>query len=343
MRFLAVTSLILIIAPLLIGLPWGGHLRHTAAVFPIGFFLELVLFQLIAFPAGYFGISFRLTCYVFAALLVALSLISLIYCIRHRVSSFMKPKMPEKWEWVYLILFLGLLAVQIVLAVRMDLTEMSYDDNWYVTWANDTVNMDRMFVISDATGLASRFNVHRAMQTTLVFPSMLTVLSKVPVVTVEHTVLQVFCIILAYSVYAYMAGVLFERRDHQLIFLVVMAMLYIAGYYSHYSTTFRLLGPNYQGKAVLAVSLTPLVFTLLFQKLDEPYDRTLSFLLVLLSIAATACSLIGTVTIIVNVGIPVVLSLFGRQRSWKRLRYLFWTGIMPAFYAGIYLLYRFSV
>ena len=343
MRFLAVTLLILMIAPLLLGLPWGAYLGHCSAVFPIGFFMELVLFQLVAFPLGYFRISFRLTCCIFAALLAILSAISLAYSLRHHLFSSLNRIRLKKWDWVYLVLFLGLLAVQVVLAVRMDLTEMSYDDNWYVTWANDTINMDQMFVISHTTGLAASFNVHRAMQTTLVFPSMLTIFTGVPVVTVEHTVLQVFNILLAYSVYAYMAGVLFDRRDHQLIFLVLLAALYIAGYYSHYSTTFRLLGPNYQGKAVLAVSLTPLVFTLLFQKLDEPYDKRLSLLLVFLSAAATACSLIGTVTIVVNVGIPVVLSLFGRQRSWKQLRYLFWTSVMPAFYAGIYLLYRFSV
>lgn len=94
-------------------------------------------------------------------------------------------------------------------------------------------------------------------------------------------------------------------------------MLHIYGYNSQYSITFRLLGPNYQGKAVLAASLFPFLFTFLIQKLQEEFDWRAGALLLIISASAAALTLFGVPTMIMNTSLVIVLSLFRKDRRWN--------------------------
>lgn len=336
----------LLLIPVLLGAKWttvlpkGNHYRISAC-FPIGFFVELAIFQLLEVPIAYLHLPFTLLCWVFA-------IIASLYCV-HAV-SFVKRRKPfvirlprlNGWETFYLIVFLGLLGWQMINGFLMDTTIWSYDDAAYVTYAADTLRFDAIQTIDPYTGIAIPFDAHRALQGWLYFPAFLSKISGISVAAMERTVLQTFDILLAYAVYAYMASVLFERKDNGLIFLIFLSVLYIFGWYSQYSVTFRLLGPNYQGKAVLAVSLLPLLFTLLIQMLERAYSRRKGILLMLLSMAATSMTMFGAVTFMLHTTLVVVLSLFHRDRQWKHLRYIPWGVSLPALYCGVYFLYKYG-
>jgi len=330
----------LVVAPLCLGLPWTKIVKNKAFIFPIGFFIELALYQLLAFPMAFFDMSLKTLTWTFVLLLIVACLVSIKF--GKDEIKLQKPRI-NGLEWVYLVVAILLISFQIWKAISMDRTYMSYDDSWYVTWASDALNTGRLFRTNYATGIADRFDIHRAMQSSLIFPASLSYLSGLSLTIVEHTILQVYYTILAYCVYWAMANVLFKDTDNKLIFVILLAVFYIFGHYSHYSTTFRLLGPNYQGKAVLAVSLTPLVFSLLFDSIMEEFNKYNCLLYCLLSIAATSCTLIGTVTIVLNVSIPIVLSLIRPQRQFKYLLYIVSASVMPAFYALIYLIDRFLI
>ena len=115
--------------------------------------------------------------------------------------------------------------------------------------------------------------------------------------------------------------------------------MHIYGFYSQYSITFRLLGPNYQGKAVLAASLCPLLFALMMRILEYEYRRRAGVLLLLLSIAATGLTMFGAAVFLMNTVLVITVAMFRRKRYWKHLRYIAWGGIMPAIYGCIYLIY----
>ena len=55
-------------------------------------------------------------------------------------------------------------------------------------------------------------------------------------------------ILIAYATYVLLAKRLFRQRDNRLIFMVLIEVLYIYGFYSNYSATFRLLGAPWKGK-----------------------------------------------------------------------------------------------
>ena len=242
----------------------------------------------------------------------------------------------------YLIVFLGLLVFQLYNGFVRDTTYWSYDDAMYVTYAADTIRYDSIQTIYAYTGIAARFNATRAMQGWLYYPAFLSKISSIPVAVMERTILETYDILLAYIVYAYMASVLFARKDNGLIFLIILSVLHIYGWYSQYSVTFRLLGPNYQGKAVMAVSVLPLLFTFLIQVLRRSYSRLIGTLLLLFSAAASSLSLFGAVTMAVNTTLVVGLYALSKRSCRRRLRYIPWGCVLPVMYCGAFFLYKYG-
>ena len=351
--------LFFIIIPVILGLPWQKVIGTREVMsticgcYSLGSFIQQALFQVIAFSCAICRISFTKLAWYYTIELLIVCIISWMVAIKIKVVSIgrlcimseitKKIKSLTIYEWIYLTAFIGLFIMQIILAIRTSTTYMSVDDAWYVTWGADALEMDRQYIVDDVTGVASLLNIHRAMQSSIVYPAYLAKLTGLNITIIEHTIQSVFCVILAYCVYVYMADDLFEERENQYIFLLLISLLYVFGYYSNYSTTFRLLGPNWQGKAILAVSLTPWVFTFVRKLIDREYEFKSGMLLVILSIAATAYSLIGIGTFVAITYIPFLLSMLGKKRQVKHIIYLIMVSVFPIIYSGIYIFYRFMV
>lgn len=339
-------TVFLFIAPVLLGGPWTALLPRKnryrlCACFPIGFFVELAIFQLLEVPVAFLHLPFTLLCWLFGVVVVVGSVYAGFLMMRKQPFAIRLPGL-NGWEAFYLTVFLGLLCWQMYNGFSRDMTVWSYDDAAYVTYAADTIRFNAIQTIDPYTGIAIPFNAFRALQGWLCFPAFLSAITDISVAAMERTVLETFDILLAYMVYAYMASVLFEKKDNGLIFLILLSVLHVYGWYSQYSVTFRLLGPNYQGKAVLAVSLFPLLFTLLIQMLEKAYSRKAGLLLMLLSAAATSLTMFGAVTVMLNTTLVVGLSVFRRERQWKHLWYIPWGVSLPALYCGLYFLYKFG-
>lgn len=339
-------AVFLFLAPVLLGVPWTTLLPNKnryrmLACFPIGFFVELAVFQLLEVPIAFLRLRFRLLCWIFSAVLIGASIYGIVFIRKHKPFTLKLPKL-NRWETFYMIVFLGLLGLQLYNGFVRDTTYWSYDDATYVTYAADTIRYDSIQTIYAYTGIATRFNATRALQGWLYYPAFLSKISSIPVTVMERTILETYDILLAYVVYAYMASVLFTRKDNGLIFLIILSVLHIYGWYSQYSVTFRLLGPNYQGKAVMAVSVLPLLFTFLIQTLKRSYDRLIGFLLLLLSAAASSLSLFGAVTIAVNTTLVVGTYSLGKRSRHRRLRYIPWACVLPVMYCGAFFLYKYG-
>lgn len=332
--------LFLIFFPITIGLPWTRLLpkknfSRILACFPIGLFVELAIFHLVVAPMGYLHLPFTLMCWIFVGIVV-------VYGIWSTWSVVKKPPFavrfsyPGKWAIFYLTVFLVLVGIQMYRGFTRDTTVWSYDDAMYVTYAADTLRYNAIQMIDPYTGIAQAFDVRRALQTSLYYPAFLSMITSIPVTVMERTILETYNILLAYIVYAYMASVLYRKAEDGLIFLIILCFVHIYGWYSQYSVTFRLLGPNYQGKAVLAVSFFPLLFTLMIQMLAKRYSVKYGVLLLLLSASAGSLTMFGNATMVVNTVLVLGLSLFRRDRQWKYLRYIPWATVFPMIGLCIY-------
>lgn len=340
-------TVFLFIAPIILGTPWTTLLPkknryRLCACFPIGVFVELAFFQLLEVPIAFLHLPFTLLCWVFGATVFVICAYSVFRFKSERPFLFKLPRL-NGWEVFYLAVFLGLLGWQMYNGFSRDTTYWSYDDSAYVTYAADTIRYNAIQTIDPYTGIAMAFNRARALQGWLYYPAFLSLISSVPVTVMERTILETYDILLAYLIYAYMASVLFSRKEEGLIFLIFLSLLHVFGWYSQYSMTFRLLGPNYQGKAVLAVSFFPLLFTLLIQVLGRSYSIRCGILLLLLSVAASSFTMFGAATVILNTTLVVGLSLFRRRTRWNHLLYIPWSICLPVFYLGVYFLGRFPL
>ncbi len=339
--------LILLVAPLALGIPWTQTLPsrnryRLLAALPMGFFTELAIFLFLAVPFGFLQGSFSLLCILFAVILLLCCGVGIAAAIRT------KPVVNRKLtfsggEYLYLIIFLVLLGWQMYNGLVLDPTYWTYDDAGYIGYAADALRFDKMQVVNESTGLAQNplTNATRLIQSSLYFPAMLSFFSAVPVTTMERTILEVYNIMLAYTVYAYMASVIWEKKENGLIFLIILSVLHIYGYYSQYSITFRLLGPNYQGKAVLAASLVPFLFTYLIQILQDGYDRKSGAFLLIVSAAAVSLTLFGVPAMMMNSVLVIVLSIFRKQNNRRYLLYIPWACALPVIYGCIYFIYRY--
>lgn len=343
--------ILLILFPLLIGSIWNQKKNKAISAVVIdtymrGYYTMLAIFQLFCVPMCFAKAEFHILVTVYTITLVLLSTVAAFRMYKKKVihkacygfNSVILPQL-SKAEWFYLVLFAVFMIWQLYYALFYSTTYMSYDDATYLVYANAAIHDDHMYLTGVSTGIAHNLDFQRALQSSIIFISYLSKITMINVPTMAHTVMAVQLILMSYATYYLMAGVLFKKRENRLIFMVLVAALYIFGYYSHYSMTFRLLGPIWQGKAILQVVLTPYLFVYVPEIFRERYSYVNGLMLMILSIAATSLSLGGTGTIIIIIAIVgFLLTLTGR--SWKNLVYLLWGSVAPAIYAVIYLVLR---
>lgn len=324
------------------GLPWvrlGGAksaIVKLCFAYVAGYFMRLTLFHTVALPMTILGMHFSTMANAFTVLLVVACVISVWLgrgAIRvKRVKLNLTP-----FEIIYCVAFIGLLLFQLYMAIVMDPTTMTYDDTSYTAYSSDALATDYMFITDPKTGMFAQLGF-RAIQSSLMFPAYITRMTGMPVPMVERTFSYALNLLLAYGSYIYMAEDLYKKRENRFIFLILLSVIYIFGYHSHYSMTFRLLGPNSQGKAILAVTLVPFMFVLMRKWLARSYYWKRGAFLFLLSDSACALSLMGAGYVLAIVVLLTLLSLFRKERHWKHLLYPVWAGAMPCIYLVAYIL-----
>ena len=149
---------------------------------------------------------------------------------------------------------------------------MGYDNATYTTYGSDALTTDLLFQTGVMTGTFAPLSGRQAFMTVLIYNAWITKMTGIPITMVMRTVQAVYVFILAFMVYAYMAEDLFASRDNRYVFLLILSFLYLFGYYSHYSATFRLLGPSAEGKVVATTELTPLLLILMKKKMTGKSD-----------------------------------------------------------------------
>ena len=344
---------LILITPYILGFPFRrifeakNRLLQFGICYVAGYFIRLAIFHVICFPMVLFQCNFTLAARIFAVVLLTIS--SLIIVLNKKeiitggdlgkakcgIKTWIKSH--TRYEFIYLMAFLAVFAFQLYQVVRMDITYMGYDDATYATYGSDALETDTMFLVDEMTGVSSILYDRKAFMTALIYNAWITRMTGIPITMVERTVQPFYILLLAYTVYAYMAEDLIKKRENRYIFLLLLSLLYLFGYYSHYSATFRLLGPSAQGKAIATTILTPFVFVLLRKKLASEYDWKFGLFLLILSNAATGLSLWGMGMFVATTTLLTILMMFTKERRWRNTLYLLWANVFPVIYLVIYI------
>lgn len=338
-----------VIVPILIGGLFQTDICKTKVSqifyrYAVGFFVMLAVYQLLEVPMALMYVKFHVLVATYSVALIVMISVA-VWRMKKNGKFYGYLECENKknrigvYGWIYFLFFLGVVLCQLYHAIFFQLGEMSLDDAVYVAYANDAVELDMLFNIDPYSGNYTAVNIQRLLQASLIYPSYIARITNIPVAVMEHTLWPVFLIVMAYGVYYVIAERLFKKQENRFLFLFMIALLYNYGYFSHYSTSFRLLGAIWQGKAILAIILNFLYLYIYSYAYSNSYSKKTSCLLFILSVSSVALTLGGVIsTMVISCTLFVLFGI--KNRCLGNVKYLICSNVMPSIYAIFYLLLR---
>ena len=281
---------------------------------------------------------------VVIALLLLLWIKKDLKAIKASLSNFkewIKDKLQQlkanKFLLVYVIAFTILLIVQLYFAFAYEINEWSYDDYDYVVNSQDTITTDTIAYANYVNGEMPYTAEKRAVTAWPTFIAYMAKVSSFEVTTVCHTIMPVILLLVAYAVYYYIASFVFKDAENRFIFLMLLSVANIFGLYSHYSSTFRLLGAIWQGKALLTAVAIPFFTIYLFETYKNKFDKHKVMPLIMVSLGAASLTTMSALLItIAAVSAWIAMSIYNRKIV--DLRYLIASLFGVIFLAVFYIL-----
>ncbi len=218
-------------------------------------------------------------------------------------------------------LWAALAVIACQLAIVFLAAHFDADDALYVAAGTTATETDSIFYIDAYTGTPDRWLSNRYALSP--FPIFLAVISRLcgglHAAVTAHTIFPPIFLICVYSVMYRLAQKWFEGdRDAQGIFLFLTAMLSWFSAYSVYNTgSFQMLR-LWQGKAVLAAFLLPLIYYLSVSIILERQTRYSWALLFMANLAGCLLTSMGIILTPLMTGLFLLLGLL-RHRSVKQL------------------------
>lgn len=331
------------VVPYFVGLLFTGRMKENRDSFLLallcGYGGMFALFEIMALPMIFARFPFHILKYAYGMVMLAVAVFSLVVN-RKRLGQTTVDRLRRAkhlpWPCVLALVLIGIQVGIYVVGMATDL-----DDAFYVATAGTTIETDTMFRYNAYMG-----NLLKEMPSRYVlspFPIMLAFYGEAvqmhPTI-VAHTIMPVFFVALAYAVYALLGQKLFRGDTRSTgMFLCFLSLIHIFSYYSVYTQGTFMLIRIWQGKAVLAALLLPLLFYMSLKVLTE--EASFSEWLALLAVM-TACCLVSSMGIMlapIMLGIlTIVLALSKKQ--WKKTGIAALCCLPNLVCAGIYILIR---
>lgn len=333
---------------------WGGFLPSLLGVVMLqkwkkeydlldmvlsGYILMWAVMQLIAVPMIYLRQSFR----SFGAIIIVLIVIFVGLAIWRERKTFFQTYCSAVRRIVpgglSTALFRLLVLAQAIYVSCCYL--VNDDDAFYVASAQTSLDTDTMYVFDPYTGDPFvSFPARYVLSPFSLFVAFMSRMVGVKAPAMAHTFLPFVLIILVYVVYKQWARFLFQ--DNQKAQTVLMYFVMLVFSFCDYSTHARgmmMFSRIWQGKAVLATILLPLILVFGMRMIRDTLLKRQWYFLFLLMLASCLVSSMGIMLAAIELGIcGIIASLY--QRNWKTLLYTVLCCIPNGIYAIIYILIR---
>lgn len=333
--------------------------RNPGVVLLAGYLLMWAVFEVITIPAviwiQYNNFLFVLRWFMAAAILLAAVGLMLRYRDWKNKKApwfnFSGLRLSElsteaKVEW---LIFLALVGFQLYMSVTR--TSFDGDDAYYVVQSLMAQQSNAMYKNLPYTGRSSSLDVRHALAVFPMWIAFVAVKAEMHVTVVSHVVMPLLLIPLSYFVYYEIAKVLFASpkdgsssvfyKENIPVFMIIMAMFQMFGNVSIYTNETFFLTRTWQGKAVTASLVIPLMFLVILWLYDGEYkrqrqDRGIWVMLVCLNMTAGVCSSLAVFIVAILLAVTA-LCLMVVERDWKIPLKLGLTCIPNLFYVILYL------
>ncbi len=342
-KSLALIAVFLGVIPFLLGLLYSGFIKeekdnillHMAA----GYVILFGLFEILALPMIWTGQSLSVLTLLYGGILIFASAVSLLLHFRRIPGIFLGTACAVKRFTLCIYAQLLLIVMQIFVYLRYQYTNA--DDSFFVASAATSLATDTIFAVNPYTGaeyasLPSRYVLSPFHAFTAVIGKM----TDTHPAILSHMVFMIVFLVLSYAVYTLLGRAFFaydmERTGY---FLVILSGLHLFSAYSERTSGLFLLIRLWQGKAILAGILLPMILYLGVRIFLLEGSRADWVLLCVLMWACCMVSSMGIMLGAVMLGILGILFAF-RKRS---LRLLFGAAACcfpNLLCAGIYLVIR---
>lgn len=328
------------IIPFLVGMLYTKKKKYHADEilnnWVCGFLLCLGMFQLLVIPCIFLKKSLTFLSAAYGILLAIACLGSLAWnrkrlgrVIRNAIKSL------KGFSWVTLLALLVILFQMYVYVAYMHVDD---DDAFYVATSVTSVEEDSLFQVNPYTGDAyKKYPARYVLSPFPVFVAVLSRMSGIHATLLSHTVLPAVLLPLAYGVFALIGYELFmgdRKKTACFVFLAALIQMYLSG--TVYMQGSFMLLRIWQGKAVLAAALLPLLLCQGLRILRGEWERADWPLLMALMLACCLVSSMGIMLGAVMLGI-MGIALGVVRREGKLLVKMALCAVPNLLYAAMYL------
>lgn len=271
-----------------------------------GFCIVFALFELFAVPMTFKNVPFTALVYTWGTAVLVLSIFSVLWN-RGRLLQIIRHSAEGGRELIWLkALVIVLILLQAYVLFRY--VHYDEDDAFFIASAVTAVEKNSIFGFSAYTGEAvgAEYNARYLLSPLPIVWASLSKLFGVHAAIVARTVMPVFLVPFVYVVYGLLGKKLFlDRKESCWLFLLFLCILNLFGCFSIYTPSAFLLVRIWQGKALLANLILPLVFYLSVRCMKEK-GRWIDWLMLLCTM--TAACLVSSMGIMLT---PVLLAVMG--------------------------------
>ncbi len=333
------------IIPFFIGILYTRMLRTSSEANSIirnwvsGMVICLAIFYLLAMPATYLEKSLSGLAYVYIGIIALLCMISLIVNCRRLVAiikDLFHTLRHMPWITILAVVVIGFQIYMYVFQMHVD-----DDDSFYVATAVTAVHTDTIFQFNPYSGAA--YSAYPSRYVLSPFPILVAVLARLSTIhptILAHTLLPVIFVPLAYGVFMLTGHELFKGdREKTAYFVLLAAVVQMFAATTTHTQGMVMLVRIWQGKALLASALLPLVFYLGMRLMMDKFEKADWFLLLSLMLACCLVSSMGIMLGAIMTGIMAILIAF-QKRKIRPLVQMLLCCLPNLIFAGIYLVIR---
>lgn len=339
-------SMMFIATPMWIGYIWtrllrlGNRVEKVLHAWVLGFATMLAAGQIVLLPLVALAQTLTTAIWVWKLLLQVLGVISFIFFLHDTAakkencvvacSRQLREKKLSVWTVIFGVLALAMILIQAYIPARYEHSDD--DDSRFISEEVSAVVHDTMYQESPISADFLYWNEGEVRKDLTspwaMFVAMNARLSGIAPAVLSHMYLPFFLTLLCYAVYLLIGRHLLHGDwENTFLFLIFLSVLHMAGYTSTHTLASMLLLRLWQGKAVCASFMLPLLFYLCYQMMQKDYCRGVIVVLYVVSTGACLLSGIGIVTV------PIVLFLHGLvdfcyHRAWRKT-FAVWMAAVP--------------
>lgn len=287
-----------------------NRLQKTPAMtYVCGWFVSFFLFELTAVPFILLEQSFTMLVMVYTCIVLLVLGISLWQgrslwrCYLEEIQQIREMPLHVKLGWS---VFYVLVFFQMAYAVLYG--HYDGDDAYYIVTAVLTDTFDTMYLRDAYTGYIYPLDVRHAFSPTPIYQAWLSRLSGIAPAVVAHTVLGVVWLGFLYCVYGQIASrILWNRKNYKPVFMILIAVWFMYGNVSLYTTETFAMTRIWQGKGLMAGMVLPAMFLCLLYLAQESVSQGMWLLFICVCMSAVFATSVAFMVIPTMTGIAAVM------------------------------------